>query len=95
LSITKWIHLHHGDKGITNFFKLCYERLVSGGTFIIEPQPWSSYEKSWKALKRHYSEMPQDLQSLTVRPWLDEGDLSESTIITSFQQLLLNVGLLP
>jgi hypothetical protein len=52
MSITKWIHLNHGDTGIVHFFKACYEMLNEGGLLIVEPQPWRSYQR-----RRHVSPM--------------------------------------
>lgn len=37
MSITKWIQLHHGDKGLKSFFKKCYDSLSKGGTLVLEP----------------------------------------------------------
>lgn len=45
LSLTKWIHLNWGDSGIKRMFKRVYASLLPGGMFIMEPQPFSSYEK--------------------------------------------------
>jgi 7SK snRNA methylphosphate capping enzyme len=42
-SVTKWIHLYHGDTGLIDFFKKIYMLLREGGKCIIEPQPWRSY----------------------------------------------------
>ncbi|EGZ14094.1 hypothetical protein PHYSODRAFT_513287 [Phytophthora sojae] len=44
-SVTKWIHLFHGDEGIKKVFAKIYELLAPGGRLIIEPQPWKSYHK--------------------------------------------------
>ncbi|KAE9009613.1 hypothetical protein PR001_g16398 [Phytophthora rubi] len=44
-SVTKWIHLFHGDEGIKKVFEKIYELLTPGGRLIIEPQPWKSYHK--------------------------------------------------
>jgi 7SK snRNA methylphosphate capping enzyme len=48
LSVTKWIHLHHGDDGIRSFFYKVYASLRAGGRFILEPQSWSSYARKSK-----------------------------------------------
>ena len=45
MSVTKWIHYHHGDEGIATFFRKVYAALRPGGIFILEPQPWKSYKK--------------------------------------------------
>lgn len=44
-SVTKWIHLFHGDEGIKKVFAKIYELLTPGGRLILEPQPWKSYHK--------------------------------------------------
>jgi 7SK snRNA methylphosphate capping enzyme len=45
LSITKWIHLHNGDKGMKEFFRKAYDSLKPGGTFVLEPQAYESYAR--------------------------------------------------
>ncbi|GAB9474479.1 RNA methyltransferase [Globisporangium polare] len=44
-SVTKWIHLFHGDDGIKGVFAQIHQLLAPGGRFIVEPQPWKSYHK--------------------------------------------------
>ncbi|KAI7857876.1 Bicoid-interacting protein 3-domain-containing protein [Circinella umbellata] len=48
LSITKWIHIHHGDDGLKDFFKKIYKALKHGGTMILEPQEYDTYERRAK-----------------------------------------------
>ncbi|CAK4678234.1 unnamed protein product [Aphanomyces euteiches] len=43
LSVTKWIHLFHGDDGLKQLFHLVYSLLLPGGLFVLEPQKWKSY----------------------------------------------------
>ncbi|WFD36219.1 hypothetical protein MCUN1_003097 [Malassezia cuniculi] len=46
LSLTKWIHLQHGDSGLVRFLARIASVLRPGGFLVIEPQPWSSYEQA-------------------------------------------------
>lgn len=46
LSVTKWVHLNQGDKGLKRLFAKVKEALVPGGWFILEPQPWRSYKQA-------------------------------------------------
>ncbi|KAI9480432.1 MAG: Bicoid-interacting protein 3-domain-containing protein [Benjaminiella poitrasii] len=50
LSITKWIQLHHGDKGLESFFKKVYDSLAPGGTFVLEPQDFDTFQKRAKEI---------------------------------------------
>lgn len=46
LSVTKWVHLNQGDGGLKKLFAKVKEALVPGGWFILEPQPWRSYQQA-------------------------------------------------
>ena len=55
-SITKWLHLHHGDLGLRALFRALHDYLVQhvDGTLVVEPQEWDNYKKASdknKALK--------------------------------------------
>ncbi|XP_010442596.1 PREDICTED: probable RNA methyltransferase At5g51130 [Camelina sativa] len=46
LSVTKWVHLNWGDDGLITLFSKIWRLLQPGGIFIMEPQPWKSYENN-------------------------------------------------
>ncbi|KAK9269796.1 hypothetical protein L1049_001574 [Liquidambar formosana] len=46
LSVTKWIHLNWGDDGVITLFTKIWRLLQPGGIFVLEPQPWRSYESN-------------------------------------------------
>lgn len=48
LSITKWVQLHNGDKGLKTFFKKVYDSLAPGGTFVLEPQDFDTFQRRAK-----------------------------------------------
>ncbi|KPV76797.1 uncharacterized protein RHOBADRAFT_51788 [Rhodotorula graminis WP1] len=50
-SITKWLHLHHGDEGMLRLFGSLYTFLPVGGIVIIEPQEWDNYKRAVKRNK--------------------------------------------
>ena len=46
LSITKWLHLHHGDAGLVGLFRSLFELLPLEGTLVVEPQEWQNYKRA-------------------------------------------------
>lgn len=79
LSVIKWIHLEHLDRGLEVFFEKCSSALVSGGHLVIELQMWDSYQK---AVRPHHSpHFADNLKKLVYRPE------------TSFDGLLAKQGL--
>jgi len=46
LSVAKWVHLNQGDEGLKRLFGKVKEALVPGGWFVLEPQPWRSYQQA-------------------------------------------------
>ncbi|KAL9330147.1 hypothetical protein ACSQ67_005150 [Phaseolus vulgaris] len=64
LSVTKWIHLNWGDDGLITLFSEIWELLRPGGIFVVEPQPWKSYESN-----RNVSETTAaNYRNITIRP---------------------------
>ncbi|KAK4781228.1 hypothetical protein SAY87_017334 [Trapa incisa] len=60
LSVTKWVHLNWGDEGLINLFSKVWRLLQPGGVFILEPQPWRSYEQNRlvsETTSRNYSQI--------------------------------------
>ncbi|XP_062311493.1 7SK snRNA methylphosphate capping enzyme-like isoform X2 [Osmerus eperlanus] len=53
LGVAKWVHLHHGDWGVTRLFRRAYQSLRPGGHFLLEAQSWSSYCHSKRTSVRH------------------------------------------
>eukprot|EP00920_Eleutheroschizon_duboscqi_P010056 GHVT01023453.1.p1 GENE.GHVT01023453.1~~GHVT01023453.1.p1 ORF type:complete len:486 (-),score=82.13 GHVT01023453.1:1949-3406(-) len=44
-SVSKWVHVRHGDQGLLGFFRTIHSLLKPGGKFVLEPQPWPSYRR--------------------------------------------------
>ncbi|KAG5260614.1 hypothetical protein AALO_G00294480 [Alosa alosa] len=43
LGLTLWVQLNWGDGGLQRLFRRAHRQLRTGGLFILESQPWSSY----------------------------------------------------
>eukprot|EP01012_Entosiphon_sulcatum_P050094 TRINITY_DN6885_c0_g1_i1.p1 TRINITY_DN6885_c0_g1~~TRINITY_DN6885_c0_g1_i1.p1 ORF type:complete len:438 (+),score=49.70 TRINITY_DN6885_c0_g1_i1:28-1314(+) len=65
LSVTKWIHVNSGDAGIKRLFERIHTALKPGGTFVLEPQPWSSYRKK---LPTYSEEQKANFFHISLRP---------------------------
>ena len=63
-SVTKWIHLNHGDAGLRRFFATVFDCLKPGGRFVYEPQPWKSYAKR----KNASPEIRAHFDAMAIRP---------------------------
>jgi 7SK snRNA methylphosphate capping enzyme len=77
LSITKWIHLNHGDDGVKSFFQRVFSFLSPGGLFLLEAQGWDGYSKA----KRMSEALKQNFKTLHLRP----EDFHELLIKLGFQ----------
>lgn len=64
LSITKWIHIHHGDLGLIRFFARIAASLKPDGLLFLERQEWPSYH--W--VNRLDSSMKAKVKKLKLRP---------------------------
>ncbi|EKX42362.1 hypothetical protein GUITHDRAFT_141309 [Guillardia theta CCMP2712] len=63
-SVTKWVHLVHGDEGIKKMFRKCFDLLQDDGILILEPQPWRSYHNKRKVS----AEIEAIYNSIRIRP---------------------------
>jgi 7SK snRNA methylphosphate capping enzyme len=75
-SVTKWIHLNGLNAGLLTFFARAFSCLRPGGLLILEPQPFSTYNKAAKfsdELKANYNALRDGER--VARGWRDEeGD---------------------
>ena len=83
LSVTKWVHLLHGDAGIERLFARLSRSLTKGAHLVLEPQPWRSYQRAVRkegvrealqlcssspSAASSPSPQPRSLASLKIRP---------------------------
>ncbi|XP_074280934.1 putative RNA methyltransferase At5g51130 [Silene latifolia] len=72
LSVTKWVHLNWGDKGLFTLFSKIWRHLHPGGVLVLEPQPWVSYYKNrltTETTKKYYHEIiykPNEFQEILL-----------------------------
>ncbi len=77
-SVSKWIHLNAGDKGLMSFFTRLSSVLKTGGTLVFEPQAWETYKHSkrlddvraWSCISFTYSlqKLKENAKGLQLRP---------------------------
>ncbi|BGP37116.1 hypothetical protein JCM10450v2_001024 [Rhodotorula kratochvilovae] len=63
-SITKWLHLHHGDEGMLRLFRSLHAFLPVGGVVIVEPQEFDNYKR---AVKRN-KDLREVFKAIQLRP---------------------------
>lgn len=67
-SLTKWIHLHHGDEGLVRFFVRIMQSLRPGGIVAMEMQSWRSYSQARslsRSLRMNHARLrirPEDME---------------------------------
>ncbi|KAJ3156193.1 hypothetical protein HDU86_003956 [Geranomyces michiganensis] len=64
-SITKWIHVNHGDEGLKRFFNRCYNTLTPGGCLLLEPQLFETYRKAPVAFTKS---MDENVKNAKLKP---------------------------
>ncbi|XP_057711664.1 7SK snRNA methylphosphate capping enzyme-like isoform X2 [Corythoichthys intestinalis] len=83
LGVTKWVHLHAGDEGVTRLFRRAFRSLSPGGLFILEPQSWRRYGRSKKASATTYPRY----KSLQVKPEHFTSFLTDNVGFSSYRRL--------
>ena len=63
-SVTMWIHLNHGDKGLRTFIKmLCrHSRFL-----LLEPQPWKCYQTAARRMRKLGQQEFEKMKELEIR----------------------------
>ncbi|KAF8318793.1 hypothetical protein DL93DRAFT_2075719 [Clavulina sp. PMI_390] len=69
-SITKWVHLNHGDDGLLRFFQRCFDSLEPqcGAKLVLEPQHWEGYAKAKRMDPVSFPLRSLRYRSLTLSP---------------------------
>ena len=72
-SVTMWIHLNHGDKGLRTFINL----LCSQTRFLLlEPQPWKCYQTAARRMRKLGKPEFEKMKDLEIRgPGVEQGIL--------------------
>uniref|UniRef100_UPI00358F62D3 RNA 5'-monophosphate methyltransferase n=1 Tax=Myxine glutinosa TaxID=7769 RepID=UPI00358F62D3 len=65
LSVTMWIHLHHGDAGLKAFLAWLS---ANSRWILVEPQPWRCYRAAGRRLRRLGQAEPPALAGMLGRP---------------------------
>ena len=77
LSVSKWVHLNHGDEGLLRLFDALHASTETSGFLVLEFQRWQSYRNSRSAsrtCKANFDRIvirPEDFVGVLVRRgWL-------------------------
>ncbi|NXI30282.1 BN3D2 methyltransferase, partial [Sterrhoptilus dennistouni] len=83
MSVTMWIHLNHGDRGLLELLAL----LASLCTFLlVEPQPWRCYRAAARRLRRLGRDDFEHFRSLRIN-----GDMAQSVTRILTQQCAMEL----
>ena len=63
-SVTMWIHLNHGDKGLEKFFQTCKKWC---NYLMLEPQPWKCYRTASRRMRRSQQPEFEHLESIACK----------------------------
>merc|ERR550519_279359 len=77
-SVTMWIHLNHGDKGLEQFLVIV-SRL--GQHVLMEPQPWKCYQTAARRMRKLGQPEFEKMKTLAMR-----GDGVEKGIMKACQR---------
>jgi len=90
LSVSKWIHFHHGDDGMKTMFQSFWDKLRKEGILIFEPQSLRSYKQVVK--KQDMSSVPFPLAALKFHPDQFLSYLTEQVGFEYFKTVTLNAS---
>ena len=63
-SVTMWIHLNHGDKGLRTFINmLCRQTRF----LLLEPQPWKCYQTAARRMRKLGQQEFEKMKDLEIR----------------------------
>ena len=72
-SVTMWIHLNHGDKGLRTFINLLCRQTRF---LLLEPQPWKCYQTAARRMRKLGKPEFEKMKDLEIRgPGVEQGIL--------------------
>jgi len=63
-SVTMWIHLNHGDKGLRTFINLLCKQAKF---LLLEPQPWKCYQTAARRMRKLGQQEFENMKDLEIR----------------------------
>lgn len=89
LSVTKWVHLNHGDEGLLRLFRTLRGLLEDGGRLLLEPQSWRSYHRRRgvsNVTRHHYETIaikPDSFPEASATPVKSKENSSDACAVSS------------